>query len=85
MPHGEWLVFATLPPGTARALAAGLETAGIPVVALPADRARVGVGSGRVTELLIPADDEREAVARFGEERGVPVKDAAPAVAGRTG
>jgi ribulose-phosphate 3-epimerase len=67
-PHGEWLRFATLPAPVARRLARNAEAAGIPAVVIAADRATVPAPAPRALEVLIPADHEKGATARFGEE-----------------
>jgi len=67
-PHGEWLRFAVLPVAGARGLAARLEAAGIPAIVLEAEHAAVPAQPRGAMEVLIPADDEKVASARFGDE-----------------
>jgi ribulose-phosphate 3-epimerase len=69
VPHDAWLTFAALQPAAARALARGMEAAGLPVIVLPADKSTVPAPAPGAYELLIPADAERSAVERFGEAR----------------
>jgi ribulose-phosphate 3-epimerase len=64
IPHDEWITFATLPRPVARRIAAQMEAAGIPVIAL---RAGHNGGQPPAGELLIPASYEPAAAERFGE------------------
>jgi ribulose-phosphate 3-epimerase len=67
-PHGEWLRFATLPASAARRLARSAQSAGIPAVVIAADHGALPAPAPRALEVLIPADHEKDATARFGEE-----------------